>query len=246
MISSYFSNEEALVTREFEAVFKEKVHIFNLQVAFLEKLLHKIGEDKLVRSDDGSKYAISLLASIGLKSFVSSLDRLSKGYMGDSESLLKRPIEGLIIQSYFLKNPEKAKEYIFHNKEIRKFGDRASMSKIIDESNIEMSIFPTDEGEFFQKYVYEVLYANCNKVAHMNFEMVHQEIGLDNDNPTQLATNLVIGPKFDKNFMRVSLNRIMMTLMYQISFVSKVFDYPINDGYNELFNLVTSSITKSE
>lgn len=241
MIKSQFAQQESLVEEEFEKYFNKKIQIFNLQIIFFEKLLYKIAENKLVKIGDDSKYAISLLASIGLKSFISSLDRLSKGYLGDSESLLKRPIEGLIIQSYFFNNPEKAKEYIYQNKEIRKFGNRADMSKIIDQSNIEMSIFPTDENTFFQKYVYQVLYDNCNKVAHMNFEVVHQEIGLDNDNPKLLATNLVIGPKFDKKFMEITLNRILMTLMYQISLVSNVFKYPIKEGYNDLFKLVTSS-----
>lgn len=242
MIGSYFAQQEALVNAEFENHFKQKIHIFYLQITFFEKLLYKIAELKLVKTGDDSKYAISLLASIGLKSFVSALDRLSKGYWGDSESLLKKPIEGLLIQSYFLKNPGKAREYIYQNKEIRMFGDRASISQIIDKSNIDMSIFPTDETQFFQKYVYQVLYDNCNKFAHMDFEMVHQEIGFNNNDPNTLATIMVIGPKFDKNFMIISLNRILMTLMYQISFISKIFNYPIDNGYNELFKITTNSV----
>jgi len=242
MIISHFAKEEALVESEFESHFNNKIDIFTRQIDFFEKVLYKIAESKLVKTGDDSKYAISLIASICLKSFVSAFDRLSKGYMGDCESLLKRPIEGLIIQGYFFKNPKEAKKYIYQNKEIRKFGTRGYVSKVIDDSNIDMSIFPTDEQQFFQRYVYEVLYENCNKVAHMDFEMVHHEIGQDNDNPKTLATNLIIGPKFDKDFMATCLNRILMTMMYQISFISQVFGYPINEGYNELFRETTGEV----
>lgn len=239
-----FNQEEELVQKEFNAAFGPKTKLLKRQILMLESLLNLIGESKLVRENDYDTYTISLLASISLKSVISCHNRLSKGYIGDSEAVLKRVIECFLAQCYFSKKIDKAKEWVDGKIILGKLeGNRANLAKWLDENNKSQEIFPTDSPDFFQDFVFRVGYKNNNYVSHMDFNMVHREIGLDNNRNDTVATTLVLGPKFDKVFMETILNRLMMTIMWEISLINNLFHHLITEDYNDLFRQTMKSIS---
>ncbi|HOX95977.1 MAG TPA: hypothetical protein PLI45_01220 [Candidatus Woesebacteria bacterium] len=239
-----FNQEEELVEKEFNASFESKIKLFKRQVLMLESLLKLIGESKLVKENEYDKYSISVLASIALKSVISSQDRLSKGYIGDSEAVLKRVIECFLAQCYFSKNPDKAKDWVEDKISLGKLeGDRSNLVKWLDKNNIYQEIFPTNSLDFFQDFVYRVGYKNNNYVSHMDFNMVHREVGFDSARNNTAVTTLVLGPKFDKEFMETILNRLMMTLMLEITMINCFFHNLVTEDYNDLFKQIMKVIS---
>lgn len=226
-----FYKEELLVKREFKRSFNNKSNLLFKCLKIFESALFstKTPPEKF------NEYSTVILAGHNLKSLYSSYDRLSKGYISDAETILKRVLESLLAQIYFFENNNKAKDWIKGSKIDKLEVNRREIAKKLDKINSEKRIFPTDHNKFFEEYVYEVGYTNSNKVAHLDFDKVHREIGLDN-NPKYYSTTLVVGPKYDSQFMETVLNRIVMFSMFQLSYFKSAFKISDNRSYRILFS----------
>lgn len=229
-----FNAEETLVRNKFLETFSKEAKLFNDLLQLYEKLIYKVSTPP----EEHNKYCAALLAGLNLKSFSSAFDRLSKGYLSDSEVIFKKILESFLAEVYFYEHLDKAKEWTQGKKIDSLEANRKEIARILDKINKEKNIFPTDFPNFFEEYIYGVGYANSNKVAHLDFEFVHQELGLEND-PKLFATTLVVGPKYDKEFMKVILNRLTMFCMFQITYLKETFNISF-DPYKDLFNQVTN------
>lgn len=235
-----FINEEKAVSNLFTSSFHDKVLILTEVLAVLEEYLIA----SRTPSDEYSKYAAVILIGSCLKSLVSSLDRLSKGYVSDSEALLKKAVEGFFYVAYFSKHTEDAKIWCTQNKKPDLNYKDLAIALDKDQSNV--PFFPTNYDNFFTTYIYDVVYKQANRLAHHDFDLVHEEMGLDNKNPTQFATTMVLGPKFDQRIMKTTLFRITMFSMFLLSILLIVTDMRENDKYKEIFKKVTDLFWEKE
>lgn len=234
-----FDSEEELVKNTFLETFPKEAELFNDLLQLYEQLIYKVKTPP----EEFNKYCAALLAGLNLKSFSSAFDRLSKGYLNDSETIFKKILESFLAEVYFYEHLEKAKEWTEGTPIDKLENSRKKIARVLDKINKEKNIFPTDFPNFFEEYIYGVGYSNSNKVAHLDFELVHQELGLEND-PKLFATTLVVGPKYDKEFMKVILNRLIMFCMFQITYLKETFNISYNP-YKDLFNQVTDLLMKS-
>lgn len=233
-----FTSEETIIKDKFLQTFPTEVKLLTNLLTLYEELMYKV----ITPPEEQNKYCAALLAGLNLKSFASALDRLSKGYLSDSEVIFKKILESFLAEVYFYEHKTKAKEWI-NGKRIEKLeSSRKELARILDKINKEKNIFPTDFPNFFEEYIYNVGYVNSNKVAHLDFDFVHQELGLEDD-PKLFATTLIVGPKYDKEFMRINLNRLIMFCMFQITYLKETFKISY-DPYKELFKQVTDLFMK--
>lgn len=231
-----FYKEEVLVRKEFLAHLKSKTNLLLKSLKIFETFLFTTKTPP----DQYNKYCTVILAGHNLKSLYSAYDRLSKGYIGDAETILKRVLESLLAQVYFYENNDKAKSWINGTKIDKLEINRREIAKKLDGIGLQKQIFPTDYNNFFEEYVYNIGYANSNKIAHLDFEYVHREIGLDDD-PKHFATTLVVGPKYDFKFMEITLNRLFMFSMFQLSYFKLAFEIPDSRSYKILFTKMKKS-----
>lgn len=228
-----FKDEEKAVSDLFSGNFQERTLILKEVFTVLEEYLIA----SRTPSDDYSKYAVVILIGSCFKSLVSALDRLSKGYISDSEALLKKAVEGFFYVAYFSKHAEDAKIWCTRNK--KPDLNYKDLAIALDQDQINGPFFPTNYDNFFSKYIYEIVYKQANRLAHHDFDLVHEEMGLDNKNPKQFATTMVLGPKFDQQIMKTTLFRLIMFSMFLLSMLLIVADMHENDEYKEVFKKVT-------
>jgi len=232
-----FAHEEKLVNEEFTSTFKDKIEILNEELLLLSEV---IGSSR-TKADEFNKYALVMLAGLNLKGIIGAYDRLNKGYLADSETLFKRVIEGLLAQVYLDNNPEDAKKWCNSQIKLSKFEhDRENLAKKLDELNKTRKFFKTDMEDFFQEEIYRVGYRTACSVAHMEFENVHTEMGQDSGDPTKFATIFVLGPNWNKGFMEISLNRLVMFTMFQISYLADATFYSDKTKVHSVFKKVIS------
>lgn len=230
-----FDNEEKLVNEQFVSKFGENIKLLNEEL----ELLSDIVITSRTKDDAFNKYALVMLAGLNLKGIIGAYDRLNKGYLADSETLFKRVIEGLLAEVYLDNNPEEAKKWCSNEIKLSKLeNNRENLAKKLDELNKTKQFFKTDMEDFFQEYIYKVGYRNANSVAHMDFESVHTEMGRESGDPTKFAHTLILGPNFNESFMRISLNRLIMFTMFQISYLSDATNYNDKIRVNTVFNKV--------
>lgn len=225
-----FYKEEAFVRREFLKHLKSKRNLLFKCLKIFKSSLYSTKTPP----ERYNEYCTAILAGHNLKSLYSAYDRLSKGYISDAETILKRILESLLAQIYFFENNDKAKDWVKGTKIDKLETNRKEIAKVLDKINSEKHIFPTDHNKFFEEYVYGVGYSNSNKIAHLDFDYVHREICLDND-PRYYSTTLVIGPKYDLQFMEITLNRIVMFSMFQFSYFKSAFKIPDSKSFKTLF-----------
>lgn len=225
-----FFKEELIVRREFLKNFRNVSKILLRCLKIIESDFASIK----VTPDSYSEYSAALLATHNLKSLYSSYDRLSRGYMSDAETILKRVIEAFLAQVYFFENNDKARDWLKGIKIGKLEINRRKMAKTLDNLSLTKQIFPTDYEKFFEEYIYKVGYSGSNKIAHLDFDYVHKEVNLDS-HPKYYATSLVIGPKYDPKFMEVILNRLLIFSMFQLSYIRTAFKLPDSRSYKILF-----------
>ncbi len=90
------------------------------------------------------------------------------------------------------------------------------------------------------------MYKQANRLAHHDFDLVHEEMGLDNSNPQQFATTMVLGPKFDQYIMKTTLFRLTMFSMFLTTMLLKVTDSSENESYKKVFRQVTDLFQDNE
>lgn len=219
-----FTHEERLVENKFLSRFGNNAEIFKKLLVQYEKLLHKIKTS----SNEYNTYCTAILAATNLKGFISTYDRLSKGYLGESEAIFKKVIEAFIAEIYFFEYPDQAKQWV-EGKQIRKINNRKMMARALDKIQKEKQIFPTDYEQFFEEYIYGSFYSSSNNISHLDFIFVHKEIGLENDG-TSYAQTFVIGPRFDDYYMEISMNRIMLLCLFQLSYLEYSFKIAVDDN----------------
>ena len=105
---------------------------------------------------------------------------------------------------------------------INRISNRGNMVDDLDQIQATRQIFPTDYPNFFREYIHVVGYGNSNSVAHLDFEHVHREIGLEDD-PAVWATTMVIGPRYHERYMRTVLNRLVLFCSFQISYIVETY-----------------------
>lgn len=224
-------NEEVLVLSEFNKNLKYEVSLFNKVINMLEKIIssHISGEGEY------NKYAVLMLAGLNYKGFLSAFDRISKGYLSDSEAVLKKTIESFLSQACFYSNNENAKLWFEGKIELGRLEkNRYELSKKLDVLNKVDQFFPTDMDNFFEYYVYGVFYKNSNTIAHLDFDKVYREMGLE-DNPEKYSSVMVLGPKLDVDYMETTLKRIIMFTMFQSSLIRGIFKDTKTEDFDELF-----------
>lgn len=168
-----YRKEETNIFNQFYNNFETKCDTFTIIVEVFEETL----KSTKYKTDEYDKYVIILLGCLNLKCLVSVFDRLSKGYLSDSEALIKKACETFLAQIFFYNNLEKAEDYCNKNIKLNKIiGNRYELAKKLDELNREHQLFPTDMEDFFQTNVYKYLYRESNRFAHMDFDIVHNEI----------------------------------------------------------------------
>ncbi len=225
-----FNNEENLVLSKFKQAFAPKVDFVSRILKKIEQTLHSSATPK----DNFSKYAGVILAGSCLKSLISSYDRLSKGYLTDCEALLKKSIEGFFYQAYFHENKNEAKLWCQNNTKPKL--NYYDLAVKLDKSQFISKFFPTDYENFFTEYIYRVGYTQSNRLAHLDFDMVHFEMGLENEDQTQFATTMVLGPKYEFKMMKTTLNRLIMFSMFQLSLLLYITDQKGGEEYTSLFS----------
>lgn len=228
-----FRNEEILVEAEYLKYFIGKQNVLERVL----KLILQIISSSKSKSGEHHKYSVQLLAGINLKGFISANDRLKKGYFSDCEAIFKKNIESLLAQAYLFEHPDEAKKWCLNQIKIGDIeeGSRLEMAKKLDKINQEKDIFPTDMENFFEKFFYEVGYRNANHVAHLDFEIVHREMGLKVEDPTKFATTLILGPNFDKKLVETTLNRLIMFSMFQATLLKKMLKHRPYKEYRSTF-----------
>ncbi len=103
-----------------------------------------------VAPDRYNTYACIILFGLNFKSLTSAFDRLSKGYLSDSEAIFKKTLESLLSAMYFNEKPLTAKQWI-KGKSINKLTQsRKSIAQALDKINNEKHIFPTDYPTLFE------------------------------------------------------------------------------------------------
>lgn len=229
-----FQHEEHLVQSEFIKHFKNKIDLLRRIFPLFEQYL----KESQTSENDYAKYSAVILAGSSLKSLIGALDRISKGYTSDSEALLKKAIEAFFYQTYFYNHSKEAQEWCQKNKKPKL--DYYSLAQRLDKLQFDKNFFPTDYENFFTDYVYKVGYRQANRLAHLDFDLVHQEMGLDNDNPAHFAKTLVIAPKFDRELMKTSLLRIVMFSMFQLTMLIYITNQKENDAYKSIFSGILS------
>ena len=224
-----FTNEENLVSGRFNQTFAPKVDFVN---RIFRKIEQSLQNSKTPRNDF-AKYAGIMLAGSCFKSLISTLDRLSKGYLTDCEALLKKSIEGFFYQAYFHENQKEAELWCQNNKkpELNYYDLAIQLDKI----QFVNKFFPTNHDNFFTEYIYKVGYFQSNRLAHLDFDMVHFEMGLENEDQTQFASTMVLGPKFEKTMMETTLNRLIMFSMFQLSLLLYMTEQKGDKEYERFF-----------
>lgn len=212
-----FAKEENTIKKQFLSRFKEIDTLCQKLFSEYESLLHKLP----IKQEEHNTYCAAILANANLKSFVSVYDRLSKGYLSDSEAIFKKVIETFLAGIYFFEHPAEAKLWT-EGKAIS--NRRRTFAQALDKMQQEKQIFPTDFEEFFDTYIYDVFYKSSNTIVHLDFGPVYTE-SFSEDGGT-----LIIGPRFDEDFMKVSLNRIMMLCIFQLSFLETSFKVAVSDN----------------
>lgn len=211
-----FADEERIIREQFLGSFQEIDILCQKLFSEYEGLLRKLP----IKQEEPNTYCASILANANLKSFVSAYDRLSKGYLSDSEAIFKKAIETFLAEIYFFEHLEEAKLWM----EGKKFSNRRAFAQALDKVQKEGQIFPTDYEEFFDDYIYRVFYGSSNDITHINFAPVYKE-SFSEDGKT-----IIIGPRFDEYFMKVSLNRIMMLCIFQLSYLESTFKVAVSDN----------------
>jgi hypothetical protein len=228
------NSEEQLVKRKFRDKFKNKCDFIDRQL----KLYSKIIESSQVDTHLYNKYALATLACENYKLFYKSYELVQIGYTVASEGLFKQAIEALISQIYLSQHPVDAEKWIKGKtiKSLNKKG-RKGFVETIDKLNEETKFFPTNYKNFFQKYIYEAGYGEANKVAHLDFQFVYNDLenfGLKTDNKT-LTTSFVLGANYTPKYSETTLNRVLMYLMFQITYVWHTMGKPNALHYDSLF-----------
>lgn len=227
-----FSSEEELVFKEFSTTFQERIVL----VVDIQKLIENLLQTSRVGANDYANYAAVILAGSSFKSLVSAYDRLSKGYLSDAETLIKKSIEGFFYQLHFHENKDDAKSWCIDNKKPEFRRGLRTLAYRLDVLNKENKFFPTDHEEFFTSIVHESGYGQSNRFAHLDFDTVHLEIGLENMDPAQFATTMVIGPKYEGEMMKITLNRLIMFSMFQATLLLYITDQQPSDLYQKVFD----------
>lgn len=227
-----YETEEQQVKQEFIRIFSEMNTLFSRVLLVYENTLQALTSVVQTNTD----YAVIALASLNLKSFNSAYDRLSKGYMSDSEAIFKKTIEAFIAEAYFHEHADEAERYM-NGESINRITNRHDMVVDLDRIQMTRQIFPTDYPGFFREYIYTVGYANSNSVAHLDFDHVHRELGLEDD-PTTWATTMVLGPRFHEAYMRTIFNRLIMFCMFQISYIIHTYTLQQTDEFRSVFSEV--------
>lgn len=233
-----FTKEEELVKTEFRRSFGSDADLLIEILKLFEILLLKTKTSL----NEYNKYAAVILAGLNLKSIYSALDRLSKGYLSDSEAIFKKFIESFLAEVYLYEHTDKAKEWVEGTNLDRLGLNRREMAQALDRINEQRHIFPTDYPNFFEEYIYKVGYTNSNKVAHLDFDFVHKELGLEDD-PAKFATTLVIGPKYDQAFMKTVILRLLMFTMFQVSYLKETFKLSYDNEHKSLLDSVVRRIS---
>jgi len=227
-----FESEEFAVQQNFLRTFSDETRLFTDLLNLYEVTLTSLAGGTHTNTD----YAVIALASLNLKSFNSTFDRLSKGYINDSEAILKKAIETFIAEAYFHEHTAHAERYM-NGESINQITNRGNMVDDLDRIQATRQIFPTDYPNFFREYIYDVGYGNSNSVAHLDFDHVHRELGLEDD-PTRWATTMVIGPRYHEAYMRIVLNRLVMFCSFQISYIIETYHLQRTEEYTRVFSEV--------
>lgn len=234
-----FEKEEKLVFDEYQKICSDEYLLILDACRLLENLIYQIK----VPSENFGQYSCMILAGLNLKSINSAIDRLSKGYISDSEAIFKKFIESFLISVFLYEHPDKAELWIKGAK-IEKLGiNRRDMSRKLDSINSDKRIFPTDYPNFFESYIYEVGYVNSNKIAHLDFDFVHKELGLEDD-PKFYATTLVVGPRFHNELMKIVSLRIMMFAMFQTSYLKETFKLNYDEKHDQILRKITEKMSE--
>lgn len=230
-----FEKDENLVSQRFSETFVDKIKLFAEELDLLANII----STSRTKVDEFNKYSVLLLAGLNLKGLIGAYDRLSKGYLADCETLFKRVIEALMAQIYLDVNTNEAKEWCNNKLKLGSLEkDRYKLAKKLDELNKEHKFFKTNMDDFFTEEIYRVGYKNACSIAHMDFESVHTEMGAETGDPTKFATILMLCPSYNENFMKISLNRLVMFTLFQTTYLADAVGYTDRDRVDSVFNKV--------
>lgn len=234
-----FKKEEELVFNEYQKICRDEYLLILDACKLLENLIYQTK----VPPENFGQYSCIILAGLNLKSINSAIDRLSKGYISDSEAIFKKFIESFLISVFLYENPDKAELWI-KGTSIQKLKiDRRKMSQKLDLLNSEKRIFPTDYPNFFESYIYDVGYVNSNIFAHLDFNYVHKELGLEDDSRFY-ATTLVVGPRFHSELMKKVSLRIMMFAMFQTSYLKETFKLNYDEEHSQILQRIIKKMSE--
>ncbi len=227
------TKEERLVLNQFKSNFKKEINLFRNILSTLQIIL----ESSKTSTKDYNRNSVLVLAGLNYKGFTGSFDRISKGYISDSEAILKKTIESFLAQGYLFLNPAKAKKWYKGEMELKSLeSNRLVLSKKLDILNNREKFFPTDKKDFFEGYVYRNFYKNSNEIAHLNSKLVLREMRFDRDGMIYDNT-MVLGPKWDLEFTKIIINRIIMFSMFQASLLATLFKVQ-NKEYERTFRKI--------
>lgn len=232
-----FDREEKLVSERFLETFSAKTDILNEELVLLSKVL----ENSRAKPEEFNKYSLIMLAGLNLKGSLGAYDRLSKGYISDSETLFKRVIESLLAQIHLDNTPSDALKWCQNQISLGSLNkNRYELAKMLDQTNKQQQFFKTDMANFFVEEIYNVGYKNACSVAHMDFERVHDEMGLESGDASKYAHTLILGPNFNKSFMEITLNRLVMFTLFQLTYLADSVGYTDKEAVTNVFKKVMS------
>ncbi len=234
-----FQEVEKIIVKQVYQRFGKEFNLLNEIISIFNDTLKSIK----VEVDNRWKYVITLLAMQNLKCFISAFDRLSKGYWSDSEALIKKAIENFLAQAFFYKKQVEANKYLEGAKLQKLIGRRDRLAKKLDEINKSMKFFPIEMEDFFYTYIYVVGYREANKLAHMDFNMLHGEIAAANER-SMLASELIIGPKYESEAFKTSFNRLLIFSLFNVGYIAHVNGITLPKRFDEIVEEAFNSMGK--
>lgn len=238
-----YSKEEQAIIKDFSKDFGMKYEKFMIMLQDLETLImYKVGAVKAVEQD---KYTTALLGTSNVKTLRSVVRLLRRGYLGDAEVLLRKATEALLMQSFFCSDVNAAKAWIggkpfdtiLKTNNIKSRKDLANKLDIINEK---IGILPTEGKSLFKELVYECFYQEGSSFMHLDFNLLHHEITLDEVRP-YYSSEFIMGPRYDKEMVKVSMTRLAVITSFQTLILCTTFNVTPPSNHLDFLNYVAFS-----
>lgn len=169
-----------------------------------------------------------------------------RGYNSAAENMIKAAIELILIEPLIFNDRKFSKQcmdakyslkQIMKNKQIK---NRKELAKELDKLNAKINFLPTEERNFFEKYVYEMGYQQSNRFGHSDIDVTLREVRIPGEEEYLRSTQNIFGPNFTQNISETVLYRLTFWLSIQLSLFANYFKLTDYTKYKKIMHEFTT------